>query len=89
MVHLLEKDVQSTKTNVESMNELMSQWSLSGLYDRKDGKKDTLLNLEVMDCIINCNISPHFERVFSKQNLCRNLSIRKKYSEKLKANYKI
>jgi len=48
MVHLLEKDVQSTKTNVESMNELMSKWSLSGLYDRKDGKKDTLLNLEVM-----------------------------------------
>lgn len=47
MVHVLEKDVQSTKTNVELMNELMSKWSLASLYDRKDGKKDTLLNVEV------------------------------------------
>ena len=47
MVHVLEKDVQSTKTNVESMNDLMSKWSLASLYDRKDGKKDTLLNVEV------------------------------------------
>ena len=50
MVHILEKDVQSTKTNVESVNDLMSKWSLAALYDRKDGKKDTLLNIEV--CVL-------------------------------------
>lgn len=48
-VHTLEKNVQSTKTNVETMNTLMSKWSMSALYDRKDGKKDTLLNIEVSD----------------------------------------
>lgn len=47
MVHVLEKSVQSAKTNVETMNALMAKWSLSALYDRKDGKKDTLLNIEV------------------------------------------
>lgn len=47
MVHTLERNVQSTKTNVEAMNTLMSKWSVSALYDRKDGKKDTLLNIEV------------------------------------------
>ncbi|XP_066917361.1 dynein beta chain, ciliary-like [Clytia hemisphaerica] len=46
MVHILEKDVQSTKTNVESVNDFMSKWSLAALYDRKDGKKETLLNIE-------------------------------------------
>lgn len=46
MVHVLEKSVQSAKTNVETMNALMAKWSLSALYDRKDGKKDTLLNIE-------------------------------------------
>lgn len=46
MVHVLQKNVQSAKTNVESISVLMSKWSVAPLYDRKDGKKDTLLNIE-------------------------------------------
>ena len=45
-MHDLEKRVQAAKTNVDTINSLMSKWSESALYDRKDGKKDTLLNLE-------------------------------------------
>ena len=47
MVHGLEKSVQSAKTNVDTVNSLMAKWSVAALYDRKDGKKDTLLNIEV------------------------------------------
>ena len=47
MVHELEKSVQSTKTNVDTVSSLMAKWSVAALYDRKDGKKDTLLNIEV------------------------------------------
>ena len=46
MVHDLEKRVQSAKSNVESMSQLMSKWSDAPLYERKEGKKDTLLNLD-------------------------------------------
>lgn len=46
MVHVLQKSVHSAKTNVEKINELMSKWCIAPLYDRKDGKKDTLLNIE-------------------------------------------
>lgn len=47
MVEKLEKSVQSAKTNVDTVNSLMAKWSVAALYDRKDGKKDTLLNIEV------------------------------------------
>lgn len=47
MVHELEKSVQSAKTNVDTVNSLMAKWSEAALYDRKDGKKDALLNIEV------------------------------------------
>lgn len=47
MVHVLEKNVQSAKSNVEDINLHMSKWSVAALYDRKDGKKEALLNIEV------------------------------------------
>lgn len=46
MVHDLEKRVQSAKNNVEAMSNLMSKWYDAPLYERKEGKKDTLLNLD-------------------------------------------
>ena len=46
-MHDLQKRVQAAKSNVESMNSLMSKWAESPLYERKDGKKETLLNIEV------------------------------------------
>ena len=47
MVHDLEKRVQAAKNNVESMSQLMTKWSEAPLYERKEGKKEGLLNLEV------------------------------------------
>lgn len=47
MVHHLEQNVQSAKSNVAVIKTLMSKWSLAPLYDRKDGKKDGLLYIEV------------------------------------------
>ncbi|XP_047143157.1 dynein beta chain, ciliary isoform X1 [Hydra vulgaris] len=46
MVHQLEQNVQSAKSNVAVIKTLMSKWSLAPLYDRKDGKKDGLLYIE-------------------------------------------
>ena len=48
MVHDLEKRVRQAKNNVETMNTLMTKWSETPLYERKDGKKELLLNLEVL-----------------------------------------
>lgn len=47
MVHDLEKRVQAAKNNVESMSQLMTKWCEAPLYERKEGKKEGLLNLEV------------------------------------------
>ena len=49
MVHDLEKRVRQAKNNVETMNSLMTKWCETPLYERKDGKKELLLNLEVLD----------------------------------------
>ena len=46
-MHDLEKRVRQAKNNVETMNLLMTKWSETPLYERKDGKKELLLNLEV------------------------------------------
>ena len=46
MVRDLEKRVQLAKTNVDTMMEIMVTWSKQPLYQRKDDKKDTFLNLE-------------------------------------------
>ena len=47
MVHDLEKRVQAAKNNVESMGQLMTKWCEAPLYERKEGKKEGLLNIEV------------------------------------------
>ena len=47
MVHDLEKRVQASKNNVESKSQLMTKWCEAPLYERKEGKKEGLLNLEV------------------------------------------
>ena len=47
MVHDLEKRVQSAKDNVDSMSQLMTEWAKAPLYERKEGKNEGLLNLEV------------------------------------------
>lgn len=47
MVHDLEKRVQSAKNNVDSMSQLMTKWCEAPLYERKEGKKEGLLNIEV------------------------------------------
>ena len=44
----LERRVRLAKANVEQMNNIMSGWSQSPLFRRKEDKKDTLLNLEVL-----------------------------------------
>lgn len=46
-VHDLEKRVQKAKDNVEAMSKDMAKWAVSPLYERKDDKKDALLNAEV------------------------------------------
>ena len=46
-MHDLEKRVQAAKNNVESMSQLMTKWCEAPLYERKEGKKEGLLNLEV------------------------------------------
>lgn len=44
-VHDLEKRLQRTKDNVEEIHSIMKNW-IHPIFERKDGKKDTLLNLE-------------------------------------------
>ena len=43
----LEQRVRLAKANVEQMHNIMTGWSQSPLFRRKEDKKDTLLNLEV------------------------------------------
>ena len=49
IVRDLEKRVRLAKTNVEAMCNIMAKWCESPLYQRKGGKKDSLLNLEVRE----------------------------------------
>lgn len=46
MVRDLEKRVRLAKANVDTITEIMGQWSEHPLYLRKDEKKDSLLNLD-------------------------------------------
>lgn len=57
MVHDLEKRVQAAKNNVESMSQLMTKWCEAPLYERKEGKKEGLLNLEVNMNLFICTLS--------------------------------
>ena len=47
VVRDLEQRVRTAKGNVEAMVGIMSKWSDSPLYQRKDDKKDVFLNLDV------------------------------------------
>lgn len=47
MVRDLERRVRLAKCNVESIRTIMAKWSASPLYQRKEDKKGSLLNLEV------------------------------------------
>lgn len=49
IVRDLEQRVQLAKSNVEAINKLLSKLCQKPLYQRKDDKKDCLLNLEVID----------------------------------------
>lgn len=52
----LERRVRLAKANVEQMHNIMTGWSQSPLFRRKEDKKDTLLNLEVCKCIyVKCS----------------------------------
>lgn len=44
-VHDLEMRLQRTKDNMEEIQSIMKNWT-HPIFERKDGKKDTLLNLE-------------------------------------------
>ncbi|XP_051731342.1 dynein axonemal heavy chain 9-like isoform X1 [Ctenopharyngodon idella] len=45
MVHDLEQRLQRTKDNVEEIQTIMKSWT-TPVFERKEGKKDTLLNLD-------------------------------------------
>lgn len=47
MVRDLEQRVKLSKSNVESISKILSKWYQKPLYQRKEDKKDCLLNLEV------------------------------------------
>ena len=64
MVHDLEKRVQAAKNNVDSMGQLMTKWCEAPLYERKEGKKEGLLNIEVNNI---CIFESHFEPRYWKQ----------------------
>lgn len=46
LVHSLEARVQQTQDNIERIRNIMSVWSKVALFERSDGKKDTLLCIE-------------------------------------------
>ena len=45
----LERRVRLAKANVEAIGTIMAGWCQAPLYQRKDDKKDCLLNLEVSE----------------------------------------
>ena len=54
MVCDLERRVRMAKANVEAISKIMVGWCGVPLYQRKDDKKDCLLNLDVRDHKIEC-----------------------------------
>lgn len=46
LVHDLEIRVQKAKDNVEEIQKIMTTWSKQPLFERKEDKHDTLLNLD-------------------------------------------
>ena len=68
-MHDLEKRVQAAKNNVESMSQLMTKWCEAPLYERKEGKKEGLLNLEVNNNNNRCFYLEQFSFECRKVNL--------------------
>lgn len=48
-VHDLETRVQNTKNNVEQIQKIMATWTKVSLFERKEGKNESLLNLDDRD----------------------------------------
>ena len=48
-VHDLEQRVQKTKDNVEQIQKVMATWTKLPLFERKEGKNETLLNIDDRD----------------------------------------
>jgi hypothetical protein len=46
LVHSLETRIQQTQNNVEQICNIMGVWSKVALFERPDGRKDTLLCIE-------------------------------------------
>lgn len=61
LVHSLEARVQQTQDNLEQIRNIMSVWSKVALFERSDGKKDTLLYIE--------DRSEHVQRRYVQQKM--------------------
>ena len=48
-VHDLEMRVQKSKDNVENISKIMATWSKTPLFERKEGKNESLLNMDDRD----------------------------------------
>ena len=46
LVHDLEMRVQKAKDNVDKLKKIMATWSKTSLFERKEGKNESLLNLD-------------------------------------------
>ena len=71
MVRDLEKRVKLAKCNVETINSILAKLCQKPLYQRKDDKKDCLLNLEVhvhahTTGTIHCRLVVHVHTKFCK-----------------------
>lgn len=42
----LENRVQKAQANIKAMDGILASWVLKPIFERKDGKRDTLLSLE-------------------------------------------
>lgn len=47
----LERRVRLAKENVDNIQKIMEEWSQTSLYQRKEDKNNTLLNLEVRNFV--------------------------------------
>ena len=59
MVCDLEHRVRMAKANVESISKIMVGWCQVPLYQRKDDKKDCLLNLDVCETYLQTHTHTH------------------------------
>lgn len=96
MVRDLERRVRLSKANVESIKTILSKWCEKPLYQRKDDKKDCLLNLEVNTCVIILHthiykyilIGANYRASFFVNTLYYNITVLKFHHDKcLKNNF--